>query len=324
MVIPASGAVPIINPRGVATSPPFTANSTAGGPYNVTATVSGLAESANFSLTNNPVNVSVTVNTSPTGLSFTVDNTTYTTSQTFTWVIGSSHTIATTSPQAGTPGTQYVWANWSDGGAISHGVTAPSSNITYTATFNVAYQLTLVVSPAGTGSIQPNSGMFFPSGFMVDLEASPNAGFAFNNWTGPVANPNNPSTHVTMNAPETVTANFVVSGAATLSGRIASKAGAQNARTWTISITNSGPGGAVGTKLNSFTLTQTFGAPCAPVISTSFPLALGVIAPGSSASGNVAIDFTSCAFNARFTVTIPFSANGGAASGSIVRYNQFQ
>jgi hypothetical protein len=166
--------------------------------------------------------------------------------------------------------------------------------------------------------------MFFPSGFTVDLEASPDAGFAFNNWTGPVANPNNASTHVTVNAPTTVTANFVVSGGVTLSGRIASKSGPQNTRIWTIKIANSGSGGAAGAQLNSITLTQSFGTACTPVITTPFPLVLGVIAPGSSVSGNITFDFTGCPFNARFTLDIPFSANGGAATGSIVRYNEFQ
>jgi hypothetical protein len=40
------------NAQGVATAPIFTANSTAGGPYNVTASVVGVAAPANFSLTN--------------------------------------------------------------------------------------------------------------------------------------------------------------------------------------------------------------------------------------------------------------------------------
>jgi hypothetical protein len=40
------------NAQGIATAPIFTANSTAGGPYNVTASVSGVSTSANFSLTN--------------------------------------------------------------------------------------------------------------------------------------------------------------------------------------------------------------------------------------------------------------------------------
>jgi len=166
--------------------------------------------------------------------------------------------------------------------------------------------------------------MFFPQGFVVDIEATANAGFAFNNWTGPVANPNSASTHVTVNAPTTATANFVVSGAANLSGRIASKSGPQNVRAWTIKIANSGPGGAIGAQLNSITLKQSFGTACTPVITTPFPLALGTIAPGGNASGNVVFDFTGCPFNARFTLNIRFSANGGAATGSIVRYNEFQ
>src|SRR5205814_10488410 len=59
-------------------------------------TMSGpITETAAF--TQNPVQV--TVQTSSSGLSFTVDGTTYTASQTFSWVPGSSHTIATTSPQ---------------------------------------------------------------------------------------------------------------------------------------------------------------------------------------------------------------------------------
>jgi hypothetical protein len=40
--------------NGVATSSTFTANGTAGGPYNVTATVEGVVGAVNFSLTNNP------------------------------------------------------------------------------------------------------------------------------------------------------------------------------------------------------------------------------------------------------------------------------
>ncbi len=78
--------------------------------------------------------VQVSVQTNPTGRSFTVDGTAYTATQTFSWVPGSTHNISTTSPQSGGPGTQYVWSSWSDGGAISHTV-SPTSALTYTATF---------------------------------------------------------------------------------------------------------------------------------------------------------------------------------------------
>src|SRR5262249_52441843 len=71
--------------------------------------------------------VTVTVKTSPTGRSFSVDGTTYTAEQRFRWTSGSTHAIATTSPQSGDPGVQYVWKKWSDQGAISHTV-SPTVN----------------------------------------------------------------------------------------------------------------------------------------------------------------------------------------------------
>src|SRR5204863_4707574 len=102
--------------------------------------------------TQNPVNV--TVQTNPTGLSFTVDGTTYTAAQTFSWAPGSSHTIATTSPQSGATGVRYVWSKWSDGGTISHTV-APTTNKTYTATFTTQYYLTMAHGTGGT--VTPSS-----------------------------------------------------------------------------------------------------------------------------------------------------------------------
>ena len=95
--------------------------------------------------------VSVTVTTSPSGLtnSIVVDSTTYTSPQTFTWTIGSSHTIAANSPISGGVGTRYVWTSWSDTGAQSHSVTAPSSTTTYTANYQTQY----LVKYASTGCV---------------------------------------------------------------------------------------------------------------------------------------------------------------------------
>src|SRR5262249_35017148 len=105
--------------------------------------VSSITDVAKQGLSDAPdVNVQVTVKTNPAGRSFTVDGTTYTATQTFSWVSGSSHTIATTSPQSGGAGVQYVWSTWSDHGAISHTV-APTANATYTATFKTQYFLTM-------------------------------------------------------------------------------------------------------------------------------------------------------------------------------------
>src|SRR5215470_9004024 len=113
--------------------------------------------------------VRVTVQTTPAGLEFTVDGTTYSSTQTFSWVPGSSHTIATTSPQNGGTGVRYPWTRWSDNGGISHAV-APTTNKTYTATFNTQYYLTMTHGTGGT--VGSNSG-WKNSGSTVSIRATP-------------------------------------------------------------------------------------------------------------------------------------------------------
>ena len=161
---------------------------------------------ANFA---NTVNVSV--GASPAGLAFSVDGTPYSSTQNFTWTVGTQHTIATNSPQ-GAGGTQYTFAGWSDSGAISHGVTATTGVTSYTASFNATYQLTTAANPSGGGTVTPASGTYYAANAVVNLTATPNPNYAFSNWTGNVANANNAATTVTMTAPQTVTANFVGAG----------------------------------------------------------------------------------------------------------------
>ena len=117
-----------------------------------------------------------------------------------------------------------------------------------------------------------------------------------------------------------------------LTGSIAAKAGAADARVWTLSFTNAGPGTAYGVKLAGLTLRQTGGAACTPVVKTAFPVTLGDIAAGTAASTNVTIDFTGCTALAAFAVDAPFNAangwHGDPAKGSpaltISRTNQFR
>ena len=87
------------------------------GTTNPVAIVMGGPISETASFVQNPVNV--TVQTNLAGLSFSVDGTIYTATQTFSWQPGSSHTIATTSPQNGATGVQYLWSKWSDSAGIS-------------------------------------------------------------------------------------------------------------------------------------------------------------------------------------------------------------
>jgi hypothetical protein len=126
-----------------------------------------------------------------------------------TWQVGSPHTIATTSPQSPTTGTQYTFASWSDSGAILHSVTASAGTTSYTASFNTSYLLTTGVSPSGGGTVSPVSGSYYVAGTPVAVVATPSAGYVFSSWTGPVASASSASTTVTMSAPESVTANFI-------------------------------------------------------------------------------------------------------------------
>jgi uncharacterized OsmC-like protein len=166
-----------------------------------------------------PGTVHVTVNASLAGPAIIVDgNTPCTGPAEFDWIPGSQHTIATYSPQggtpgnapqAGTPGVQFVWNGWSDSGALSHTV-APASAATYTANFTTQYLLMSGVSPEAAGGIAAsplsNSG-YYNAGAGVQLTATPIAGCSFVNWSGALTGSANPQT-VTMSAPQTVTANF--------------------------------------------------------------------------------------------------------------------
>ena len=170
-------------------------------------TGAGISSPATYNWAINAATVQVTVGTTPAGVSFTVDNTSYTSAQTLTWTVGSSHTIAVTSPQT-SGGTQNAFASWSDGGATSHSITASAGTTSYMATFSTAYQLTTAAAPTGGGSVLPATGSYYPSGTVVNLTVTPNTSYVFSNWTGNVASASAASTTVTMNAPQSVTANF--------------------------------------------------------------------------------------------------------------------
>ena len=115
-------------------------------------------------------------------------------------------------------------------------------------------------------------------------------------------------------------------GPTTMAGNITSKVGPLNARVWTLTLTNNGPGAAMGVQVNSVNLTQVVGAACTPIVTapTAFPLSVGSIAPAGSEPATLTINFTGCPANARFTANISFSANSGAVTGTVIRYNQFE
>ncbi len=147
-----------------------------------------------------------TVTTAPAGLSIVVDGVTYKSPQTFQWGKGSKHTISTTASQPASAGTQYVWSNWSDSGALSHSIVAAAPTATYVATFGTQYYLSTNASPAEGGSIAPPSG-WYAANTRISATATPNSTYIFAGFTGALTGPTSPQSF-TLTAPATVTAAF--------------------------------------------------------------------------------------------------------------------
>ncbi|MGA2213009.1 MAG: Ig-like domain repeat protein, partial [Bryobacteraceae bacterium] len=166
-------------------------------------------------------NGDVAVTTVPSGLTVTSAGSgcapsTFTTPLTLAWTPTSACQLSVTTPQtsAYTPGTQYVFSQWQDGSTgTTYSVAAPSSTATntytYTASFTTQYQLTTAATTGGTVS----AGGYYNSGANAIITATPSAGSYFVNFTVVDSNGNtttptsNPLT-LTMNGPESVTANF--------------------------------------------------------------------------------------------------------------------
>lgn len=81
-----------------------------------------------------PRTAQVTLSTSPTGLSLTLDGSPIATPYTFVGVVGLLRTIGAPSPQSRQSGL-YEFRAWSDGGAQTHTIVTPSAATTFTATY---------------------------------------------------------------------------------------------------------------------------------------------------------------------------------------------
>jgi len=164
----------------------------------------------------NPLPVQITVTSGPAGSGFvTVDGSAIATPQVFTWLFGSSHTVAANSPVSSGTGIQYVWVSWSDSGVQSHNVTVPSSATTYTATFKKQYLLTVSVNPTAGGNLSVGSG-WRDDGSTVQVSATANSGYSFYYWGLDGVNMGSSlSFSVLMNSPHSLIAYF--RGTSTLS-----------------------------------------------------------------------------------------------------------
>lgn len=142
--------------------------------------------STEISVTTAPAPVDITIRTDPPGLRVTVDETTYTTEQVFSWTPGSTHSISVIASHESND-TRHIFANWSDGGAIAHSVTVPAGSAVYTARFTTQHRLTLQEAPLNGGVIHTDPASpdgYFIEGTQVQIRAAANGGFAFSGWSG--------------------------------------------------------------------------------------------------------------------------------------------
>ena len=256
---------------------------------------SGFVSKLTFSSVTTSGTVAVTVTTSPSGLGVTIDGSSYTTPATANWNPGDQHTIGVASPQTGN-GTKNVYSKWSDGGAQTHTLTAPTAATTFTASFTTQYLLTTSVVPAGSGSVAANptsTDGYYNSGASVQLTASPSG--LFTNWSGDASGTSNPTT-LTMNAPKSVTANFATATplpdlvVTALSGPTTATAGAQIAVTSMVANQGNADAGQSAPKFY-FSTSASF---TSSSISTDYGCTLSSLAAGAShtCDGNITVPKT--------------------------------
>ncbi|MFN0166995.1 MAG: InlB B-repeat-containing protein [Bryobacteraceae bacterium] len=156
--------------------------------------------------------VSVTVATVPSGLAVVVDGVTRVAPAILQWTPGSQHTLDIPASQTAN-GARFLFSNWSQGGARTQTLTAPSAATAYTANHAVQYLLTRSISPSNGGTLtaSPDSiDGYYNDGTPVTLAAAANAGFQFSGFSGSLSGSGTPQ-NLTMSAPQTVTASFQLS-----------------------------------------------------------------------------------------------------------------
>jgi len=146
-----------------------------------------------------------TIATSPSGLTVTIDGTPTSTPAVVSWVPGSNHTLSVVASQ-NNGGTKTTLTSWSTGDTTaSIGVVAPTTGITYTATFATQYLLTTSANPSSEGSI--SAGGFIDAGTTTSVKATATSSYMLKNFSGDLTGSTNPQ-NLLMNGPKNVVANF--------------------------------------------------------------------------------------------------------------------
>jgi hypothetical protein len=179
------------------------------------------------------------------------------------WTAGSPHTVAVAAQQSPvTTNVYYNFNSWSDGGALSHSITQPSSGVqnviaSYTP-FYASYTLPgalggsnsncyggVTLSPAGTSYAPNGTFLFYGDGATVQATATANStypGFTFESWSGSLSGSSNPAS-TTIHDQFVPTANFnagAVNAALVISNLSPGTAGSSATGTLDVTIVGTG------------------------------------------------------------------------------------
>ena len=147
-----------------------------------------------------------TFNTSPAGLSISVDGQTYSTPASFPWTSTESHTVSGVTQNGTQTGTRFAFVNWADNQSSSpRTFTNTSSAASYTLNYGVQYLVSVQITPSLSGAVTGDG--WYNANTNAELRATPAAGFNFSSFTGQGVPNSNPS-DFTVTAPVQVTATF--------------------------------------------------------------------------------------------------------------------
>jgi hypothetical protein len=161
------------------------------------------------------------------------------------WNFATSHSLNLDSPEFPySVNTEYLFSNWSDGGAQSHSISTSGSSTAYTATVVPQYAPATNFSfppCGGSAAITPSSteGGFYPWGTALTYTATPGTGWTFAGWTFDLSGTANP-TSLTATDETLVYANFNIANTPlTLTG-LSPSAVAAGSPTFTLTLTGTG------------------------------------------------------------------------------------
>ncbi len=157
---------------------------------------------ANFNTTEKTL-----IATEPSGLPITVDGINYVSPKYFNWSYGTTHSISVPGKYKPNNDVQYLFQHWTDQGDTTRTISVGDRNM-YKAVFNTQYFLHTQTNPSDGGSISPSvPGSWFNKGVTITINATPEEGYAFSQWSGSINTTNNPVATI-MDKAKSVIAHF--------------------------------------------------------------------------------------------------------------------